>query len=302
MLVLTNTQKALLEEARALTEQLSEPGATLKVVAPDKLIDECNEAINTAVAAPVRTVHHFACSGGTIMSRCIAAQPNAFLLSEIDPLSKIGMNSAARFTPTDLLFHVRQSPRKLTQDSVLRVFLAGLRALRDELDLNGQNLILRDHAHSMFCTKEDPEARPTLREIVARDLPVLSVVTMRHPLDAFLGLFSAGWRHFDPFTLEEYARRMELFLERHAGVPLVKYEDFTKDPVAVLKTACAHLDLPFDPTSIELNDLFQLSGDSGRRGVKIEPRHRRPVPDEVEAQRDTSPTYQALCKRLDYDP
>lgn len=301
MTELPKSRDALLAEGRALVAQASAPASQLKDVSLHALITECNALIELAPAR-VRTVHHFACSGGTIMSRCLAAQPNAFLLSEIDPLSQIGMKNPARFTPTDLLFHARQAPRELSQDSVLRVFLAGVRSLLEVLDAGGQYLILRDHAHSMFCTDVDPEARPALREILAQDLQVLSVVTVRHPLDAFLGLVTADWRHFNPFTLEEYARRMILFLDRHQGVSMVKYEDFTTDPEEALRTVCTYLDLPFDPRSIEINDLFQLSGDSGRRGVKIAPRLRRPVPPEVEAQRDNSPSYQDLCVRLKYAP
>lgn len=301
MAALPKSRDALVAEGWALVAQTPAPVSQLKDATLHALIAECNALIEQA-AARVRTVHHFACSGGTIMSRCLAAQPNAFLLSEIDPLSQIGMKNPARFTPTDLLFHARQVPRELSQGSVLRVFLAGVRSLLEELSAGGQNLILRDHAHSMFCTGVEPEGRPSLREILTQDLRVLSVVTVRHPLDAFLGLVTADWRHFNPFTLEEYARRMVLFLDRHHGVPVVKYEDFTTDPEKVLRTVCTYLDLHFDLGSIDINDLFQLSGDSGRRGVKIAPRPRRPVPPEVEAQRDNSPSYQDLCRRLKYAP
>src|SRR3546814_2716507 len=32
---------------------------------------------------PVRIVHHFACTGGTMLCKCIAARPNTQLLSEV---------------------------------------------------------------------------------------------------------------------------------------------------------------------------------------------------------------------------
>jgi len=291
-------RQALLVAAQAFVDDEAASGAAHEL---DVLLAKCKDAL-AHEHSPIRTIHHFACSGGTVMSRCIAAQPNAVLLSEIDPLSQIGMGNASRFIPTDLVFHARQARRELSQDSILRVFLAGLRSLRDELDAAGRVLILRDHPHSMFCMKEDPESRPTLHEIIAKEVPVVSVVTTRHPLDSFLGLEAANWRHFDPFTLEEYARRMILFLDRHAGIPIVKYEDFTVDPAATIEKICGYLDMSFNPEAIELNGDFTLSGDSGRKGAVIEPRPRRPVPPEIEAQRNDSPTYRALCERLEYEP
>jgi hypothetical protein len=38
----------------------------------------------------VRTLHHVACSGGTLISRCLAALPGVVLLSELNPLNRYG--------------------------------------------------------------------------------------------------------------------------------------------------------------------------------------------------------------------
>ena len=38
---------------------------------------------------PIRVVHHWACSGGTIISRSLAQLPNVVLLSEVHPLAHL---------------------------------------------------------------------------------------------------------------------------------------------------------------------------------------------------------------------
>lgn len=265
------------------------------------LLQQCEELCASGTAPPVRLLHHFACSGGTVMSKCVAALPSIVLLSEIDPLSKMRLKHPDRFAPTDLLLHLRRSPRPVSEAVLGRVFQAGLTALHEELTMEGQTLVLRDHAHSQFCTDEIPSARPTLHALCAEVLPVRAVVTLRHPLDAFLSLDSRKWRHFDPFTLEEYARRVTAFLERHDGVPVVFYEDFAADPAATLQQICGHLDLPYSALAMDLLPLFELSGDSGRSGGPIATRTRRQIPDEIEAQRHESPAYTALCARFGYE-
>jgi hypothetical protein len=38
----------------------------------------------------VRTLHHVACSGGTLISRCLAALPDVVVLSELNPTNRHG--------------------------------------------------------------------------------------------------------------------------------------------------------------------------------------------------------------------
>lgn len=280
------------------------PGGTAESGAAPlpSLLRQCEELGAGLAPPPVRTLHHMACSGGTMISKCIAALPNTILLSEIDPLSRMRIDHPDSFAPTDLLMALRRSLRPVPDRVLSTVFQASLTALHREMTDLGQVLVLRDHAHSQFCTGERADSRPTLHDLVAEVLPQRAVVTLRHPLDAFLSLAHRGWTHFEPFTLEEYALRVRAFLDRHAGIPVVLYEDFTADPDAALRAICAHLDLSFAPQVTDLAPLFRLSGDSGRSGDVIAQRARRPVPDEIAAQRESSPAYAALCAAHGYTP
>lgn len=263
------------------------------------------EALAAAAPAPqpVRLVHHFACAGGTVISKCLAAMPNTVLLSEIDPLSQQMIKpDIVEFQPTDLIRALRGSARGIGDGVILQTFLGALTGLRGALSGQYRHLVLRDHAHSQFCLRIDPASRPSLGQIVSGALPVRQVVTLRHPLDSFLSLDAAGWRHFAPFTLEEYARRYTLFLDHYADVPRVTYEEFTRDPGPVLERICAVLDLPYSERAIERIGMIRLTGDSGRKSDRIAPRPRRPVPAAIAAQRGDSPTYALLCDRLGYAP
>jgi len=59
---------------------------------------------DAAPAAPIRVLHHWACSGGTVISRCIASQPQVVLLSEVHPLAYLRVAQAyPYYFPTDLI-------------------------------------------------------------------------------------------------------------------------------------------------------------------------------------------------------
>lgn len=267
------------------------------------LLAQCESLVASAPGAPVlRCIHHFACTGGTLISKVLATLPGAQLLSEIDPLSRMGMarpGNRQPFAPTDLLLALRHSLREVPQEMLADVFLAAVTTARDRLAAQGQRLILRDHAHSQFCTTVDPQTRPSLHEILAPHFDLRAVVTLRHPLESFLSLEKNGWQHFTPFTLEEYSRRYLLFLDRHRDLPWIRYEDFTADPESVLHRLCTLLDLPFSALALDLFSLARISGDSGRTGPRITPRPPKPVPEDMKDQ-VTAASYRQLCARMGY--
>ncbi len=270
------------------------------------LLEQCERAVAAVEGPqPLRSIHHFACTGGTLIAKTLFTLPNTVVLSEMDPLSRITLAKTERipFTPTDLIFALRHSVRPVEDETIIATFLEGLATAKAGLEKGGRHLILRDHAHSQFCWDGvDFEARPTLREMVAERFDMRSLLIMRHPLDSYLALGANKWMHFRPATLEEYARRYCAFLDRYAGVPVICYEDFTTDPDAVLRRMCTCLDLKFSPLATDLIGAVRMSGDSGRNEGPIGPRPRREVPEEIAAQRGDSPSYKALCARFGYAP
>lgn len=269
------------------------------------LLEQCQAMCEGfAPPEPVRSLHHFACSGGTLLSRCVAALPNTVVLSEVDPLSRIKLWPSypqTEFAANDVLLALLRAEHRVDHDVIVAAFQAAIRTTVTALARRGQRLVVRDHPHSHFCTEVDPAGRQTVHGMLEGCGDVRALVTVRHPLDSFMSLDTQGWRHFSPFTLAEYSQRYLWFLARHAGVPILHYESFVADPQAGLRRICDHLDLSYDPLSIDLIGGVRISGDSGRSGTNIAPRPRRTIPAMIEAQRDAA-AYRSLCDQLGYDP
>jgi hypothetical protein len=266
-----------------------------------KQFQRLSDRVQTIETPVLRTIHHFACTGGTLISRCIGAMPNTQVLSEIDPLSPLATKGS--FTPADLVSLARLSSRPTARnEDLIEIFLAGLGALCEQDRRRGTSLVLREHSHSHLCTGDLPVDRPPLHEILQQHYALLSLITVRHPLDSFLSLRQNQWVHFAPGTIEEYARRYDAFLEAHAGVEIIRYEDFLAAPAAVMRHICERLRLVFNPDFGDLFIAVKLSGDSGRKGDTIAPRPRRPIPEALQAEVLQSAAYVGLCDRLGYDP
>ncbi len=271
---------------------------------PSNLFDQCLalcEEYSAANPEPVRTVHHLACSGGTLISKCIASMPNTQVLSEVDPLSNYGYSSnKPKFAPTNMVALMRQSSRGTTTELILELFLNNLEAIYFKSQSDGLRLILRDHAHSHYCVNTSIPERPSLLRIIETRFSTLSVVVVRDPIDSYLSLQDNGWLHFSPATFDEYCGRYITFIRSYKGLPIICYEDFVENPAGEMEKICNFLDLPFNPDFQELFRAFRLSGDSGRAGVTIEPRPRRSVDAAILNEMETSTKYQAVRPMLGY--
>lgn len=265
------------------------------------LLEQCEQLLAEAdiqQPTPVRTLHHLACTGGTLISRCLAAQPNTQVLSEVDPLSPFVPGG---FLPTDLIGLSRFSSRPAERETQIQLFLAGLRVLHDQATRDGLHLILRDHSHSHFSFGDAVPDRPSLREILSRAFPVKSLVSVRHPFDSYLSLQDTGWvQHFSPPTIDEYARRYHAFLDTYRDCARIRYEEFVAEPEPTMQRMCEHLELGYNPAFPDTFAAIELSGDSGRRGDVISPRPRRAHPSTLEREARDSEACMTLLSRLDY--
>ncbi|CAN5201846.1 hypothetical protein BH10PSE13_BH10PSE13_00020 [soil metagenome] len=267
------------------------------------LIEECSRfSAEAPSAAPIRTIHHLACTGGTLISKVVAALSGVVLLSEIDPLSTMELSpQEPRFAPTDILLGLRQAARPVPDHVVVDTFRASIGAMNDSLQALGHKLVLRDHAHSHFCTMIDSDARPTLREMLRGLAPLRSLATIRHPLDSYTALKLNRWKEdFSPFTLEEYCLRFQSFIQRHRDIPLVRYEDFVENPDIIFMQICEILDLPFDTSAFDMIGSIRMTGDSGRSGTTIAKRARRKLPRAIEMERQSS-IYRQTCIEFGYE-
>ena len=301
----TEVAQAVADSLRLFRQaQFRQPGTRYGASQPlPSLLERCQQYIaadQQPRKEPIRLIHHFACTGGTLITKCLACSPNVHVLSEVDPLSPMAPANG-KFNPTDLIQLVQHGNRGTSVEEKLALFQATFGVLYNSAAAKGLRMLVRDHTHSHFCTGSELESRPSLGQILAERYQTQAIITVRHPLDSWLSLVENGWASFQPATLEEYARRYQAFLDINPDVRIFKYEDFVATPDEVLGEMCKALELPFSADFQLLFNAHSFSGDSGRTGTFIAPRERRPVADEVMAEVHGSPAFRALCRQLNYE-
>ena len=295
-----NLIKTLDECVELLDSQLTDPLDVEELDVPlPSLLQQCEELIGADrnQNESVRTLHHFASTGGTLIAKCLASMPNTHLLSEVEPHSKM---LTEQFSPTDLIRLSRNSSRPSSQNLESRIFLAAIDVLVEHCKQNGLHLVLRDHAHSRYCHGDMNDETPSLRRTILSRYDTLAVVTVRHPIDSFLSATNSNFLEGDLRSIDEYCRRYLQFLRDHDGCPLFRYEDFLASPTGVMQSMCKELKLNYGEHFQDTFYAHQLSGDSGRRGSRIESRPRRAVDPEIRSQISRSSHYEELIEMLGY--
>jgi hypothetical protein len=297
----------VLDEALLILEgqgPISNQYTSVETIQPS-LFEQCIELcrqVEAREAEPIRTLHHLSCTGGTLITKCLAAMPNIMVLNEVDPLSNMLFDpQKPKFTPSDMVALIRQGDNKVSDELLINLFFQNLVLLRNELASVGKRLLLRYHCHSHFMMNRAVGKRTSVFCMVAGDFPTHSILTVRNPLDSFLSLDALGWKSFQPFTFDEYCKRYMHFLDAHEGLPVFKYEDFVDDPARTMEQICAALRLSYTDNFFETFDVFKFSGDSGRSGATIKPRKRRSCDEMFLEETKNLVSFRLLLHRLGYE-
>ena len=271
------------------------------IAGTESLLERCENVVNRKKdGKPVlRVIHHLACSGGTIFSKCIAAMPNVFLLSEAHPFTPIISKDNPKYSPTDIpsLAKFAQVPdiERLSEE----LFRENLRKLNEHVSTNGGHLVVRYHSHSDYNTTNQIPEHNRFKELMSEYFDVRQVLTIRDPIDSYASLKKNGWVHFEPQTFDEYCRRYLVHLSHFEESEVFRYEDFVASPGDILPSVCEQLDLGFDDSFEYTLGLNKLTGDSGRSSGTISKR-KRIAHSELLSEAEASAFYSEICKKQLY--
>jgi len=245
----------------------------------------------------IRTIHHLASSGGTIISKSIAAQPDVVFLSELNP------SHATLFSPLDPYPQlVANYPHIFPGRTRPDLLLDRIRDIREACAEKRLSLVIRDHSHTDFMLRK--VGVPELRSMLQRaDFEVASIATIRNPIDAWLSMSESGFNRAIPdFTT--YCQRVKLFTEFYADLPLFRYEDFIADTAGVVAAMAGNLDLAFDEGFETRMGSIRISGDSGRlrNNTRVQTLQRRHMPDELREEASRPENVDALAALGYEDP
>lgn len=280
----------------------SKVGNGLELQGTHSLLERCKSVTSTVKGKrKLRAIHHFACSGGTLISKCISALPNVFLLSELQPTSLLHLGDGSpTFSPADVITQARHAGIPNMDALAWKIFVNSIEIANEHVQNLGGHLVIRAHTHSEFCVgSEIPKNSATIERLKSK-FDLINIFTVRNPIDSYLSLNENGWVHFEPATFDDYCKRLLVFLSQFSLEHIIKYEDFVTDTDSVMSKIANLLELEYSDSYKDTFSIFQVTGDSGRGGQIISQRERRPLTDTLKREIAASDNFSKVCKLLDY--
>ena len=192
-------------------------------------------------------IHHMARTGGTVISKCIAAMSGVALLSEIHPKGMTEYHPVLQAVKWHQLVPLDEA-RRLAVDcpgDFARCMGAILRHAADR----GVTLVVRDWNHLDFTGVPymQPDYRLTCYDALAAIAPTRHAATVRHPVAQWRSLKRLPMMADVALSREAFLVGYHRFALEAADAGFIRYEDFTRDPDGELGRLCAMIGIAFDP-------------------------------------------------------
>lgn len=243
----------------------------------------------------IRTVHHLSATGGTLISHAIASLQHVFLLSELNPLTR----PEVRFDPIDPLAQLGARYDLLTDYDYNAAFLERLRPVAEAVERRDGILVIRDHSHSDWLGGTC-RGQSALLSALRPVYETASVVTLRHPIEAYSSMMLNGWDE-EVGDFDTYCGRTLQFVDYFSDSTVFHYEDFVIGPGKILSAICEALELPFSTDWEQRFRQVTLTGDSGR-GLDhpIQPLPVKPISERLLSEIRRSSNFLSLADRFGY--
>ena len=138
----------------------------------------------------IRLIHNLPRSGGTIISKCLGAQQDVILLSEIHPEGiLISKKMGVRSSSFDPIFQSQVWNNLFEKDEYEKISNSHLKfeekidLILERTELINKKLIIRDWAFVDFFGKPfiEPSYKNSLFEVLSKKYRILNLYIMRHP-------------------------------------------------------------------------------------------------------------------------
>ncbi len=238
----------------------------------------------------IRIIHNLARSGGTLLSKCLGSMKTVALLSEIHPKAQKAVSFNA----------IKQAQKWLNFDPnhpwQASDFVASIKAIEQHCSQQKISLLLRDWSHIDYLgvpVTTEPDNQAALLNTLKNDFHIQHIQLIRNPIDTWLSTRRLNLIKTAKISSTDFIQAYLNYLDQTSTDFQLLYEDFLIEPDNMLKQACIHLKIKYDPDyKNKWHEFKQLTGDlsnlsSHRNKPIIKPRARKTMEiqeiEEIEA-------------------
>ena len=218
----------------------------------------------------IRLIHNLPRSGGTIISKCLGAQKDVILLSEIHPkgtsiTKKMGVNKPF-FDP---IFQFQNWNNLFEENEYKKICNSNLKfeqkidLIFKKIELMNKKLIIRDWSFIDFFGKPflEPSYKNSLFEILKKKFKILNLYIIRHPLKVYESCYNNMSFFRKDYDLDLFIKGYKKFFLSTSKNNSFMFENFILEPEKSLKSMCSSLKIDYDKNFIKKLKNVNATGD-----------------------------------------
>jgi len=218
----------------------------------------------------IRLIHNLPRSGGTIISKCLGAQKDVILLSEIHPegiliSKKMGVHSS-NFDP---IFQSQTWNNLFEKDEYKNIcnsnleFVKKIDLIFEKAELTSKKLIIRDWAFADFFGKPfiEPSYKNSLFEILNKKYSILNLYVIRHPLKLYASCYNNFSFFRRNYNFDFFIKGYKNYLLNTSKNKICIFENFIQEPEKSLRNMCSILKIDYDKNYLKKIKDVNLTGD-----------------------------------------
>ena len=215
-------------------------------------------------------IHNLPRSGGTIISKCIGAQEDVVLLSEIHPNGvEILKKMNKEYDLGDPIFQAQEWNSLFEKDEYEKIknlnynFQDKIHIILEKVEKRNKKLIIRDWCFVDYfgIPYTEPTYKNSILETLNEEFNISNLYILRHPLELYISCFKSFSFFKDNYKFDFFIKGYEKFFLHALKGKIFKYEDFNDNPQDNLKNMCKILKINFNENFRENLKNVKLSGD-----------------------------------------
>lgn len=218
----------------------------------------------------IRLIHNLPRSGGTIVSKCLGAQKDVILLSEIHPEGiLISKKMGVRSFIFDPIFQSQVWHNLFKKDEYEKIsnsdikFEEKIDLILDKTELINKKLIIRDWAFVDFFGKQfiEPSYKNSLFEVLNKKYKILNLYIMRHTLKLYASCYNKLGFFRRDYNYDFYIKGYKNYFLESSKNNIFIFENFILNPEKSLKSMCRSLEIDYDKNYLNKIKDVNLTGD-----------------------------------------
>ena len=223
----------------------------------------------------LRLIHNLPKTGGTIISKCLGAQKNVALLSEIHPKGQVIRDKMnANSLIGDPIYQAYKWNNLMTYKEY-KIFKNNNKEFKSKIEFiiekalsYNKFLIIRDWSFVDFFGKPfiEPTYKNMLLEILEKKFKILNVFILRNPIETLISCYKNLPFFKDNYDLDFFLNAYRNYFLSASKERIFKYEDFFNKPNDVLKQMCEILKIEYTDEYTKNMKNIMLTGN--KKGIE----------------------------------